>query len=80
MVTCEHYQYVLLLRSCRFTVNTTSMYCSSVRADLLILGFEQDTYQVSEANSSVVVCVNIADSIERSVMVNLQTLDGTAQG
>ena len=56
------------------------MYCSSVRADLLILGFEQDTYQVSEANSSVVVCVNITDSIERSVMINLQTLDGTAQG
>ena len=61
-------------------MNTTSMYCSSVHTDLLILGFEQDTYQVSEANNSVVVCVNITDSIERSVMVNLQTMDGTAQG
>ena len=61
-------------------MNTTSMYCSSVHTDLQILGFEQDTYQVSETNNSVVVCVNITDSIERSVMVNLQTMDGTAQG
>ena len=56
------------------------MYYSSVHTDLLILGFEQDTYQVSEANNSVVVCVNITDSIERSVVIDLQTLDGTAQG
>ena len=56
------------------------MYYSSIHTDLLILGFEQDTYQVSEANNSVVVCVNITDSIERSVVIDLQTLDGTAQG
>ena len=56
------------------------MYYSSIHPDLLILGFEQDTYQVSEANNSAVVCVNITDSIERSVMINLQTVDGTAQG
>ena len=56
------------------------MYYFSIHTDLLILGFEQDTYQVSEANNSVVVCVNITDSIERSVVINLQTLDGTAQG
>ena len=56
------------------------MYYSSIHTDLLILGFEQDTYQVSEANNSVVVCVNITDSIERSVVINLQTMDGTAQG
>ena len=57
-----------------------AMYYSSIHTDLLILGFEQDTYQVSEANNSVVVCVNITDSIERSVVINLQTMDGTAQG
>ena len=56
------------------------MYYFSVCTDLLILGFEQDTYRVSEANNSVVVCVNITDSIERSVVINLQTTDGTAQG
>ena len=55
------------------------MYYSSIHADL-ILGFEQDTYQVSKANNSAVVCVNITNSIERSVMINLQTIDGTAQG
>ena len=53
---------------------------SFIHADLQILGFEQDTYQVSEANNSVVVCVNITDRLERSVVVNLQTMDGTAQG
>ena len=57
-----------------------AMYYFSICTDLLILGFEQDTYQVSEANNSVVVCVNITDSIERSVVINLQTMDGTAQG
>ena len=56
------------------------MYYSSIHTDLLILGFEQDTYQVSEANNSVVVCVNITDSIERSVVINLQTMDGTLLG
>ena len=61
-------------------MHTTNSYVFSVHTDLLILGFEQDTYQVSEANNSVVVCVNITDSIERSVVINLQTMDGTAQG
>ena len=56
------------------------MYSFSVHTDLLILGFEQDTYQVSEANNSVVVCVNITDSIEKSVVISIQTMDGTAQG
>ena len=56
------------------------MYYFSVHTDLLILGFERDTYQVSEANNSVVVCVNITDNIERNVMIDLQTIDGTAQG
>ena len=61
-------------------MNTTNMHYFSIHTDLLILGFEQDTYQVSEANNSVVVCVNITDNIERSVVINLQTMDGTAQG
>ena len=61
-------------------MHITNSYVFSVHTDLLILGFEQDTYQVSEANNSVVVCVNITDSIERSVVINLQTTDGTAQG
>ena len=56
------------------------MYHSSIHTDLLILGFEQDTYRVSEAINSVVVCVNITHSIERSVVIDLQTMDGTAQG
>ena len=56
------------------------MYYSSIHADLLILGFEQDTYHISEANNSAVVCVNITDSIERSVVISVQTMDGTAQG
>ena len=59
---------------------TTSIYYSSIHADLLILGFEQDIYQVSEANNSAVVCVNITDSLERSVVISVQTIDGTAQG
>ena len=65
-------RYIVLL--------TTSIYYSSVHAVLQILGFERDTYQVSEANNSVVVCVNITDRLERSVVINLQTMDGTAQG
>lgn len=60
-------------------IDSPAHYQSSIHADL-ILGFERDTYQVSEANNSVVVCVNITDSLERSVIVNLQTMDGTAQG
>ena len=50
-----------------------------VCAVILISGFEQNTYQVSEANNSVVVCVNITARLERSVVIDLQTLDGTAQ-
>ena len=62
------------------TLLITSLYKYFIHAGLLILGFEQDIYQVSEANNSVVVCVNITDSLERSVVINLQTMDGTAQG
>ena len=62
------------------TTSTCYSINSFIHADLQILGFERDTYQVSEANNSVVVCVNITDSLERSVVVNLQTMDGTAQG
>ena len=50
-----------------------------IHAVILIPGFEQNTYQVSEANNSVVVCVNITASIERTVVIMLQALDGTAQ-
>ena len=44
------------------------------------MGFEQETYEVSETENLVTVCVNLTASIERSVVVTLFTVGATAQG
>ena len=43
-------------------------------------GFTMDNYIVSEINSSVSVCVSLTGNVERSVVVTVFTLGGSAVG
>lgn len=51
-----------------------------LHAGILIPGFMQDAYQVSESSGSVEVCVNLTASLGRNLVISLQTMNGTAQG
>ena len=42
--------------------------------------FPQQSYSVSESDTSVEVCVDLQGIIERNASVSLQTSDGTATG
>ena len=44
------------------------------------VGLQLSVYSVLEGNGSVRVCAVLTGMTERSVLVDLQTLDGTAQG
>ena len=43
-------------------------------------GFTMDNYMVSEINGSVSVCVSLTGNVERSVVVTVFTLGGSAIG
>lgn len=43
-------------------------------------GFTMDNYIVSEINGSVSVCVSLTGNVERSVVVTVFTLGGSAIG
>ena len=51
-----------------------------LHAGILIPGFMQDAYQVSESSGSVEVCVNLTANLGRNLVISLQTMNGTAQG
>ena len=44
------------------------------------MGWEQSSYETSEAAGSVTVCANLTGQIERSVSVTAASTDGTATG
>ena len=46
----------------------------------MILGFERESYSISEGNGSVEVCVQVTGVLQSSLSVSLTTVDGTATG
>ena len=47
---------------------------------LVIVGFERETYSISEGNGSVEVCVKVSGVLQSSLRVSLTTVDGNAIG
>ena len=46
----------------------------------VILGFEHETYSISEVNGSVEVCVKVSGVLQSSLRLSLTTVDGNAIG
>ena len=47
----------------------------------MILGFERESYSISEGNGSVEVCIQVKTGVlQSSLSVSLTTVDGTATG
>ena len=46
----------------------------------VILGFEHETYSISEGNGSVEVCVKVSGVLQSSLRLSLTTVDGNAIG
>ena len=46
----------------------------------MILGFEHESYSISEDNGSVEVCVQVSGVLRSSLHLSLTTVDGTATG
>ena len=44
-----------------------------------MVGFEQDSYSITEGQPVVLVCTEISGDLQRAVVVNLTTEEGTAQ-
>ena len=44
------------------------------------VGFEHETYSISEGDGSVEVCVKVSGVLRSSVTVSLTTVDGSATG
>ena len=46
----------------------------------VVVGFERESYSISEGNGSVEVCVQVSGILQSSLSVSLTTVDGTATG
>ena len=46
----------------------------------VVVGFERESYSISEGNGSVEVCVQVTGVLQGSLSVSLTTVDGTATG
>ena len=46
----------------------------------VVVGFERETYSISEGNGSVEVCVKVSGVLQSSLRLSLTTVDGTATG
>ena len=47
----------------------------------MILGFEYESYKISEGVGSTKVCIQVKDGVPRSILhLSLTTVDGTAKG
>ena len=47
---------------------------------VVTVGFQNDTYTVSEGNGALDVCVTVSGMRERGILVSLATKTGTAEG
>jgi len=45
----------------------------------VVVGLEQDSYSVTEGQPVILVCTEISGDLQRTVVVNLTTEEGTAQ-
>ena len=46
----------------------------------VILGFDRETYNTSEGNGSVKVCVQVSGVLQSSLRLSLTTVDASATG
>ena len=46
----------------------------------MVVGFERETYNISEGDDSVEVCVQVSGILQSSLLLSLTTVDGTATG
>ena len=46
----------------------------------VVVGFERETYSISEGNGSVEVCVKVSGVLQSSLRLSLTTVDGNAIG
>ena len=49
-----------------------------ITSPTVVLGFEHETYTISEGNGSVEVCVKVSGVPQSSLHLSLTTVDGTA--
>ena len=47
---------------------------------MVVLSFDQPSYSISEAGTSIEVCVNLFGAVEKTIVANLSTSDGSALG
>jgi len=55
-----------------------TLYASVCISDVTA-AMQQTAYMTGEGNSSLMVCAILRETTERSVVITLQTVDGTAQ-
>ena len=46
----------------------------------MVVGFEHESYNISEGNGSVEVCVRVSGIPQSSLRLSLTTVDGAAKG
>ena len=46
----------------------------------MVVGFDNESYSISEGNGSVEVCVQVSGILRSSLSVSLTTVDGAATG
>ena len=46
----------------------------------MVVGFEHETYSISEGNGTVEVCVRVSGILRSSLRLSLTTVDGAAKG
>ena len=47
---------------------------------MVVLSFDQSSYSISEASAGIEVCVNLFGAVEKIIVANLFTSDGSALG
>ena len=73
--TAQH-TYMVHLRWSIFYIYALPLWSNTV----VVVVFPQQSYSVSESDTSVEVCVDLQGIIERNASVSIQTSDGTATG
>ena len=63
----------------RYEFLTNSVYLN-ILLFTVVVGFEHETYSISEGNGSVEVCIQVSGILQSSLSISLTTVDGTSTG
>ena len=61
-----------------YTVQILDRFCLILPT--VIMGFEHETYNITEGNSTIEVCIQVSGVPQSSLSVSLTTVDGDATG